>query len=181
MPSTQGIGKSLVAKNRTKLPNFRWIWSPPSSLAAGVRLPEFATSRLFFILCVFLSCSFVFAYENARFRRPGSLVLWIMIMIMIMIITYHRRMAPQLRYTFASLFSPSFLYSSIGAPVAKEVLSLSLHSVTDRMGRNTTTVTAFYAWPEYEKEALRLVDRCERLYQSFRHGRGDRLSNCMIE
>jgi hypothetical protein len=69
-------------------------------------------------------------------------------------------------------FIPIFL-SSFGAPVSKEdeqkdaLLPLSLHSITDYMGRNTTAVTPFCAWPEYEKEASGLVDRCERLYQSF--------------
>jgi len=108
---------------------------------------------------------------------PGSLVLWIMI------ITYHRGMAPQLciRLPRSSRLHTYFLNLQSGLPVEKEVLPLSLHSITDRMGRNTTTVTPFYAWSEYEKEVLRLVDRGERLYQSFRHGRGERLGNCMIK
>jgi hypothetical protein len=117
---------------------------------------------------VFLCCSFIFAYKNinARFRRLDSLVLWI--------ITYHRGTAPQLRHTSASLPLPSYLFlSSFGAPVSKEdeqkdaLLPLSLHSITDYVGRNTTAVTPFYAWAEYEKEASPLVDRWERLYESF--------------
>ena len=69
-------------------------------------------------------------------------------------------------------FIPIF-QSATGAPVMQGdeekdgLLPLRLHSITDRSGRNTTAMTPFYEWAEYEKEASRLVDRCERLYQSF--------------
>jgi 3-keto steroid reductase len=69
-------------------------------------------------------------------------------------------------------FIPIFL-SAVGAPAAKDkgqeegVLPVCLHSVTDRMGRGDVALAPFYEWPQYEKEAARLVDRCERLYQSF--------------
>jgi 3-keto steroid reductase len=70
-------------------------------------------------------------------------------------------------------FIPIFL-SPTATPVAQEdkekedgLLPLCLHSVTDRVGRNTTALTPFDEWPKYEKEASRLVDRCDRLYQSF--------------
>jgi hypothetical protein len=68
-------------------------------------------------------------------------------------------------------FIPVFL-STVGAPVAQdkghEGLFLGrLHSITDRMGRSGVAPKLFYEWPEYEKEAVRLVDQCERLYQSF--------------
>jgi len=46
-------------------------------------------------------------------------------------------------------------------------LPVCLHAVTDRRGRNSVALTPFHAWPEYEEEASRLVDRCERLYQSY--------------
>ena len=42
-----------------------------------------------------------------------------------------------------------------------------LHSVTYRMGQSSVALAPLYALPEYEKEAELLVDRCERLYQSF--------------
>jgi len=77
-------------------------------------------------------------------------------------------------------FIPLFL-SSFGAPVSKEdeqkdaLLPLSLHSITDYMGRNTTAVTPFYAWPEYEKEASRLVDGWREIVSILRRGRGERL------
>ena len=86
--------------------------------------------------------------------------------------------------------SPSlhtFFLSSFGAPVSKEdeqkdaLLPLSLHSITDYVGRNTTAVTPFYAWAEYEKEASRLVDRWERLYESFVAAGGKDSANGMIE
>jgi 3-keto steroid reductase len=48
---------------------------------------------------------------------------------------------------------------------------------TDRMGRNGVALEPFYEWPEYEKEAMRLVDRCERLYQSFITAGGSLSSN----
>jgi hypothetical protein len=35
------------------------------------------------------------------------------------------------------------------------------------MGGSGVALEPFYEWPEYEQEAVRLVDRCERLYQSF--------------
>jgi 3-keto steroid reductase len=69
-------------------------------------------------------------------------------------------------------FIPIFL-SAKGTPVTQGdeekdgLLPLRLHSITDRIGRNTTATTPFYEWAEYEKDASRLVDRCERLYQSF--------------
>ena len=68
-------------------------------------------------------------------------------------------------------FIPVFL-SAVGAPVAQdkghEGLFLGrLHSITDRMGGSGVALEPFYEWPEYEQEAVRLVDRCERLYQSF--------------
>ncbi|KAI0253127.1 hypothetical protein BJV78DRAFT_1123519 [Lactifluus subvellereus] len=65
------------------------------------------------------------------------------------------------------------LLSAVGAPVAQDkgqeegLLPGRLHSITDRMGRNGVALEPFYEWPEHEKEAVRLVDRCERLYQSF--------------
>ena len=69
-------------------------------------------------------------------------------------------------------FIPIFL-TTAGTPVAQPdkqkdaALPLRLHSQTDLIGRNTIAVTPFHTWPEYEKEASRLVDRCERLYQTF--------------
>jgi len=69
-------------------------------------------------------------------------------------------------------FIPVF-FSAAKAPVVQgkeqsdALLPVCLHSVTDRVGRNTVTLTPFYAWPEYQKEASGLVDRCDRLYQSF--------------
>lgn len=69
-------------------------------------------------------------------------------------------------------FIPVFM-SSAGVPVTRgkeqkdDALPLCLHSVTDRRGRNSVALTPFYAWPEYKEEASRLVDRCERLYQSY--------------
>ena len=69
-------------------------------------------------------------------------------------------------------FIPIFL-SAAGTAIAQEdrqkdgAIPLRLHSQTDLMGRNTIAATPFYTWPENEKEASRLVDRCERLYQSF--------------
>jgi len=70
-------------------------------------------------------------------------------------------------------FIPVFL-SAAGVPVTQggkeqkgDALPLCLHSVTDRRGRNSVALTSFYAWPQHEKEASRLVDRCERLYQSY--------------
>ncbi|KAI0274345.1 hypothetical protein BGY98DRAFT_920852 [Russula aff. rugulosa BPL654] len=70
-------------------------------------------------------------------------------------------------------FIPAF-WSAAGVPIAQgekeqngDALPLCLHSVTDRRGRNSVAVTPFYAWPQHEKEASRLVDRCEKLYQSF--------------
>jgi len=59
-------------------------------------------------------------------------------------------------------FIPTFL-STAGTPA----LPLRLHSQTDLIGRNTIAATPSRTWPEYEKEASRLVDRCERLYQTF--------------
>ena len=46
---------------------------------------------------------------------------------------------------------------------------MQLHSVTDRMGRNGVAValSPLHVLPKYEKEGEILVDRCERLYQSF--------------
>jgi hypothetical protein len=145
---------------------------------------KFYIKIIMFYFVRLLCCSFLFAYKNSRFRRFDSLVLWI--------ITYHRGTAPQLRYTSASLPSPSYLFflSSFGAPVSKEdeqndsLLPLSLHSITDYMGHNTTAVSPFYAWAEtaeYEKEASRLVDRCERLYQSFVAAGGKDSENGVIE
>ena len=70
-------------------------------------------------------------------------------------------------------FIPVFMSAS-GVPVMQggkerkdDALPLCLHSVTDRWGRNSVALTPFYAWPQHEKEASRLVDRCERLYQSY--------------
>ena len=70
-------------------------------------------------------------------------------------------------------FIPAFL-SSAGVPVTHgekeqkgDALPLCLHSVTDRRGRNSVALSSFYSWPQHEKEASRLVDRCERLYQSY--------------
>ena len=70
-------------------------------------------------------------------------------------------------------FIPAFL-SAAGVPVAQggkeqkgDALPVCLHSVTDRRGRNSVAVTPFHAWPQQENEALRLVDRCESLYQSY--------------
>jgi 3-keto steroid reductase len=69
-------------------------------------------------------------------------------------------------------FIPIFL-SAAGTPIAQAdqrkdgVLPLRMHSQTNLMGRNTIAAVPFYTWPEYEKEASRLVGRCERLYQSF--------------
>jgi hypothetical protein len=70
-------------------------------------------------------------------------------------------------------FIPVF-FSAAGIPVPPEgkeqkgdALPLCLHSVTDRRGRNSVALTPFYAWREHEKEASHLVDRCERLYQSY--------------
>ena len=65
------------------------------------------------------------------------------------------------------------LLSAAGVPVTRGkeqkegALPACLHSVTDRRGRNSVALTPFQAWPEYEEEASRLVDRCERLYQSY--------------
>ncbi|KAH9991659.1 hypothetical protein BJV74DRAFT_836115 [Russula compacta] len=65
------------------------------------------------------------------------------------------------------------LLSASGARIAQGrerrdgLLPVCLHSVTDRRGCNSVAVTPVHAWPEYEKEASSLVDRCERLYQSF--------------
>jgi len=47
------------------------------------------------------------------------------------------------------------------------LVPVQLHSVTDRKGRSSVALTPLYALPEYEKEGEILVDRCERLYQSF--------------
>ncbi|KAH9955571.1 hypothetical protein BC827DRAFT_1236492 [Russula dissimulans] len=70
-------------------------------------------------------------------------------------------------------FIPVFL-SAAGTFVTQKgteqkdgLLPLCLHSVTDRRGCNTVASTPFDVWPTYEKEASLLVDRCERLYQSF--------------
>jgi 3-keto steroid reductase len=70
-------------------------------------------------------------------------------------------------------FIPVFL-SAAGVPVTRGkeeqndgALPVCLHAVTDRWGRNSVALTPFYAWPEYKEEGLRLVDRCERLYQSY--------------
>jgi hypothetical protein len=70
-------------------------------------------------------------------------------------------------------FIPIFL-SAVGTPTAQDkgqqeegLLPVCLHSVTDRMGRSGVALAPFYGWPEHEKTAIRLVDRCEGLYQSF--------------
>jgi len=69
-------------------------------------------------------------------------------------------------------FIPVF-WSAAGVPVTRGkeqeegALPACLHSVTNRRGRNSVALTPFYAWPEYEEEALHIVDRCERLYQSY--------------
>ena len=49
----------------------------------------------------------------------------------------------------------------------QDVFPAQLHSVTDRMGHSGVALSPLYALPEYEKEGEILVDRCERLYQSF--------------
>jgi len=48
------------------------------------------------------------------------------------------------------------------------------------MGRNSVAITPFYEWAEYEKDASRLVDRCERLYQSFTKAGGKRPGNGVV-
>jgi len=70
-------------------------------------------------------------------------------------------------------FIPIFL-SAAGVPVMQEgkeqkenALPLCLHSVTDCRGRSSVVSTPFHSWPAHEKEASRLVDRCEKLYQSY--------------
>ncbi|KAN0113442.1 hypothetical protein V8E52_007723 [Russula decolorans] len=70
-------------------------------------------------------------------------------------------------------FIPVFL-SAAGVPVTQggkeqkgDALPLCLHSVTDRRGYNSVALTPFHTWPQHEKEASRLVDRCEKLYQSY--------------
>ena len=71
-------------------------------------------------------------------------------------------------------FIPIFL-AATGTPQAKAkqqvgeqgLYPAQLHSVTDRMGRSSVALKPLYALPEYEKEGEILVDRCERLYQSF--------------
>ncbi|KAI9449638.1 NAD(P)-binding protein [Lactarius psammicola] len=72
-------------------------------------------------------------------------------------------------------FIPIFL-AATGTPVVqgKEeqvgeegLFPAQLHSVTDRMGHSSVALSPLYALPEFEKEGEILVDRCERLYQSF--------------
>ncbi|KAI9448559.1 NAD(P)-binding protein [Lactarius indigo] len=72
-------------------------------------------------------------------------------------------------------FIPVFL-AATGTPAAKrkqgqvgeqELFPAQLHSVTDRMGHSGVALSPLYALPKYEKEGEILVDRCERLYQSF--------------
>jgi hypothetical protein len=70
-------------------------------------------------------------------------------------------------------FIPVFL-SAVGTPTTRDkgqqeedLLPAYLHSVTDRMGHSGVALAPFYGWPEHEKTAARLVDRCEGLYQSF--------------
>lgn len=62
-------------------------------------------------------------------------------------------------------FIPIFL-AATGTPAAQGYPA-RLHSVTDRMGHGGVALSPLDAWPEYEKEGEILVDRCERLYQSF--------------
>jgi hypothetical protein len=49
----------------------------------------------------------------------------------------------------------------------QDLFPARFHSVTDRMGQNSVALSPLHALPEYEKEGEILVDRCERLYQSF--------------
>ncbi|KAF8270865.1 hypothetical protein EI94DRAFT_1680085 [Lactarius quietus] len=69
-------------------------------------------------------------------------------------------------------FIPILLAAS-GTPAAKREVGeqdrfpAQMHSVTDRMGNSGVAVSPLYALPEYEKEGEVLVDRFERLYQSF--------------
>ncbi|KAH9059315.1 NAD(P)-binding protein [Lactarius vividus] len=72
-------------------------------------------------------------------------------------------------------FIPIFL-AATGTPAAKRkeeqvgeqgLFPAQLHSVTDRMGYSSVALSPLYALPKYEKEGEILVDRCERLYQSF--------------
>ncbi|KAH9024502.1 NAD(P)-binding protein [Lactarius pseudohatsudake] len=72
-------------------------------------------------------------------------------------------------------FIPIFL-ATTGTPAAKRreeqvgeqsLFPAQLHSVTDRMGHSSVALSPLYALPNYEKEGEILVDRCERLYQTF--------------
>jgi len=72
-------------------------------------------------------------------------------------------------------FIPLFL-AATGTPQGKAkqqvgepgLFPAQLHSVTDRMGHSGVALKPLHALPEYEKEGEILVDRYERLYQSFR-------------
>ena len=49
----------------------------------------------------------------------------------------------------------------------QDLFPAQLHSVTDRTGHSSVALSPLQALPEYEREGEILVDRCERLYQSF--------------
>ncbi|THH20290.1 hypothetical protein EW146_g1049 [Bondarzewia mesenterica] len=47
-----------------------------------------------------------------------------------------------------------------------------LHSITDRMGTSLVGAQPIKAWGEHEEESVKLVNRCEKLYQSFAAAEG---------